>query len=269
MAIVLPEAGTPCNQVSSVQRMPDATLFALQWAGLVAQVRLFGTNAPRATLIETDGMVASVMPAAPTSSLMNVALAVDATAPPTALASLGEQFRQGGARKWGLWVDAEDRAAGHTASAQGMVLDSRPAGMVAQLHQLPFSEAPARRAVDLASVGRINDRAYGYPEPKLAPPIAALSDHALTYGAEHAGELASVALALDIESDTAAWFVATLPHARGNGLARQILQRLLLDARERGQRTASLQASTAGKPLYERLGFITAGRLHLYEERFA
>ena len=248
--------------------MPDATPFALQWAGLVAQVRLFGSHAPRATLIETDGMVASVMPTAPTSSLMNVALAVAPTARPAALEQLGEQFRQGGARKWGLWIDAEDEAGGETARAQGMVLDSRPAGMVAELGELPFGSAPARRPVDLALVGGVNDRAYGYPEPKLAPPIVALPPDVLTYGAEHGGEIASVAMALDIQSDTAVWFVATLPHARGKGLARQSLQRLLLDARERGQRTASLQASSAGKPLYGRLGFRSVGQLHLYEERF-
>jgi len=54
--------------------MSHATPFARQWAGLVAQVRLFGQHAPRATLVEKDGMVASVMPAVPKSSLMNVAL---------------------------------------------------------------------------------------------------------------------------------------------------------------------------------------------------
>ncbi|HZH25338.1 MAG TPA: GNAT family N-acetyltransferase, partial [Solirubrobacteraceae bacterium] len=84
-----------------------------------------------------------------------------------------------------------------------------------------------------------------------------------------AGETASVAMAFDVDSDTAIWFVATLPRARRHGLAAQILQRLLLDARGRGQRTASLQASQAGRPLYERLGFAAAGTLHLYEQALA
>ena len=150
-----------------------------------------------------------------------------------------------------------------------MVLDSRPAGMVANLGELPFSRAPARTVVDLAVVGRVNDRAYDFAAPKLAPPIVALPADVLAYGAEHAGETASVAMAFDIEADTAVWFVATLPQARGRGLARQTLQRLLIDARERGQKTASLQASSAGQPLYERLGFRSVGRLHLYEERFS
>jgi GNAT superfamily N-acetyltransferase len=250
--------------------MPDATDFARQWAGIVAQVRLFGARAPQAALVDTaEGMVASVMPTAPTSSLMNVALAVDPATTPAGLQQLAERFRQGGATKWGLWVDGEDERAAEVAVEQGMVLDSRPAAMVATLGDLPFDEAPARRSVDLATVGRVNDLAYGHPEPKLAPPIEALRDCVITYGAEHDGATASVAMACDVGEDTAVWLVATLPHARGRGLAKQILQRLLLDARERGQRTASLQASQAGRPLYERIGFTSVGSLHLYEERFS
>jgi len=249
--------------------MPDATLFARQWAGLVAQVSLLGTHAPRATLIEEEGMVAAVVPTVPTSSLMNVAVAVDPTAAPRRLDQLAARFTRGGAAKWGFWVDGEDERAAEIARRQGMVLDSRPAAMVARLDELPFDDAPPRTAADLATVGRINDLAYGYPEPKLGPPIAALPASVLTYGVEHAGETASVAMAHDVGDDTAVWFVATLPHAQRNGLARLILRRLLLDARERGQRTASLQASIAGRPLYERLGFEWVGSLHLYEEQLA
>jgi GNAT superfamily N-acetyltransferase len=214
-------------------------------------------------------MVASVMPTAPASSLMNVALAVDPATTPAGLEELAERFRRGGARKWGLWVRSEDERAAEVALAQGMVLDSRPAAMIAILGDLPFEEAPGRRHVDLATVGRINDLAYGYTEPKLAPPVDALADSVITYGAEHDGATSSVALACDVDDDTAVWFVATRPHARGGGLAKQIIQRLLLDARERGQRTASLQASQAGRPLYERVGFYAVGALHLYEERFS
>jgi GNAT superfamily N-acetyltransferase len=248
--------------------MHDATDFARQWAGIVAQVKLFGKHAPRASLIKTDGMVASVMPTAPASSLMNCALAVDPTRAPTQLPQIADAFKRGGAAKWGLWVDAEHQDAAEAARRHGLVIDSRPAAMVAALDDLPFDEAPPRKRVDLDSVGRINDRAYDYAEPKLAPPIVSLPPTVLTYGASYLGATASVALAFDVDTDTAVWFVATLPQARRNGLARQVLKRLLLDARERGQRTASLQASQAGRPLYERVGFASVGSLHLYEERF-
>jgi GNAT superfamily N-acetyltransferase len=247
--------------------MPDATDFARQWAGIVALVRLLGTNAPRATLIEAGGMVASVMPVAPGSSIMNTAVAVDPAAPPGNLEQLAEAFRRSGAEKWGLWVDGEDERAAEVAQRQGMALDSRPAPMVADLDDLPFDDAPPRTKVGLAVVGRVNDLAYGYQAPKLAPAIAALPDTTTTlaYGAHNH---ASVALAHDIGSDTAVWFVATLPHQQRKGLSGQVLRRLLLDARERRQETASLQASQAGRPLYERLGFTSVGSLHFYEQRF-
>jgi hypothetical protein len=215
--------------------MPDATHFARQWAGIVAQVRLFGANAPRATLIEAGGRVASVMPAVPTSSLMNVALAVDPAEPPHNLEQLAERFREARATKWGLWVDGGEERAALAAQEQGMVLDSRPAARVASLSELPFDEAPEPQRPDLPTVGLIDDLAYGYPEAKLAPAIANLPDTVLTDGARHDGEVASVAMA---------------------------------HARERGQETASLKASQAGRPLCERLGFASVGELHLYEERF-
>jgi GNAT superfamily N-acetyltransferase len=246
--------------------MPDATDFARQWAGIVALVRLLGAHAPRATLIERDGMVASVMPATPRSSIINCALAVDPAASPRHLDELAQAFREGGAEKWGLWAGGEDTAAAEAAARQGMVLDSQPAPMVARLDALPFDEAPPRTAVDLATAGRVNDLAYGYEEPKLAHAIAALPDTALAYGDATSS---SVALAYDIENDTAVWFVATLPKSQRKGLSRQVLRRLLLDARDRGQETASLQASQAGRPLYERLGFTSVGSLQFYEQRFS
>jgi ribosomal protein S18 acetylase RimI-like enzyme len=241
--------------------MRDATRFARQWAGIVALVRLMGEHAPNATLIEDDGMVASVMPVAPASSLMNSALAVDPTQPPQQLERLAQAFEQGGAHKWGLWVDGEDERAAEAATKQGMFLDSHPAPMVADLDELPFDHAPQTARPDHDTVARINDLAYGYTEPKMAPAIAALPPAVLTYGDGN-----SVAMAYDVGDDTAVWFVATLPQAQRQGRAGRLIRRIMLDARDRGQGTASLQASPAGRPLYERLGFRTVGTLHLYEQ---
>jgi ribosomal protein S18 acetylase RimI-like enzyme len=246
--------------------MGDATGFGTQWAGIVALVRIQGRHAPDATLIEEDGMVASILPVAPASSLMNTALTVDHSDAPRGLAKLAERFRDSGAQKWGLWLDGENTTGAKAAQEQGMVLDSRPAPMVATLADVDdLDDPPERNAVDLATVGKINDLAYVSTAPKLAPAIAAFPNSVLTYADP---TKSSVALAYDVGDDTAVWFVATLPQAQGQGLAGNVLERLLRDARERGQFTASLQASPAGRPLYERLGFRTVGTLHLYEQRF-
>jgi ribosomal protein S18 acetylase RimI-like enzyme len=247
--------------------MVDATDYARQWAGLVANVRLFGAHAPRGRVIEIGPMVASLIPSAPESSVMNVAMAVESRDTPERLEELADAFREGGANKWGLWARPEDSEGARAAERQGMVLDSLPAAMVADLGELPFDEAAACQQPDFATVGRINDLAYGYDPPKLAPAIGRLPDRVRTYGASHDGAIGCVAMAYDVGTDTAVWFVATLPQARRRGLASEVLKRLLLDARARGQRTASLQASQAGRPLYERLGFAGVGTLHLYEQR--
>jgi GNAT superfamily N-acetyltransferase len=249
--------------------MPDATLFVRQWEGLVAQVRILGAHAPGAELVEHHGMLAAVMPTVPTSSLMNVAIATDPAATPEHLAELSARYRSAGVAKWGLWVDGEHRLSGEAAVEHGMVVDSRPLAMVADLQALALDgDPPPHRAIDLASVGRINDLAYGFPEPRLARALDTLPPSVLTYAAPQYGEPASVAMAFDVDADTGVWFVATAPDARRKGLASGILQRLLRDARARGQRTASLQASAAGAPIYERLGFSSVGTLNLYEERF-
>jgi ribosomal protein S18 acetylase RimI-like enzyme len=187
---------------------------------------------------------------------------VDASQPPRELGTLAGAFKDGGAQKWGLWVDGDDEQAAEAAIQHGMSLDSRPAPMVADLDELPFDHAPARTQPDLDTVGRVNDLAYGYTAPKIAPAIAALPPTVVTYGDEH-----SVAMAYDVGDDTAVWFVATRPDQQRQGRAGKIVRRLLLDARDRGQQTASLQASQAGRPMYERLGFRTVGTLHLYEQQ--
>src|SRR5919107_6019110 len=116
--------------------MRDATLYRLQWDGLVAQVRMLGR------LEERDGMVSALMPAVPTSSLMNVAIAADPTATPQGLAALSARYRDARVDKWGLWVDADDEDAARAAADQGMILDSRPQAMVATLHKAGRNDTP-------------------------------------------------------------------------------------------------------------------------------
>jgi GNAT superfamily N-acetyltransferase len=45
------------------------------------------------------------------------------------------------------------------------------------------------------------------------------------------------------------------PEARGRGLARDLLQRAVEEARQHGVRVISLHASNAGRPIYEQYGF--------------
>lgn len=56
------------------------------------------------------------------------------------------------------------------------------------------------------------------------------------------------------------------PEFRGRGLARELLEMALNDARRRGIKVVSLHASTFGRPLYERNGFKSTSEMILWSE---
>jgi GNAT superfamily N-acetyltransferase len=239
--------------------------FGIQWQGIVAFIEQIGRSVPGSRVIDRDGLVAAVVPGIPRASMPNSAVRRDHRQPPVDLAGLAEEYRAAGVEKWAVWIDGGDAASAEACSAHGMVLDSRPVAMIHDLAGL--AEAPPREIPELATVGRVNDVAYGIPEPRLQLVAEHLGDALLAYGA---GNGACVAMAYDHgHGDTVVLLVATLPEVRGKGLATLVMRRLLLDAKERGSTTATLQASAKGLHVYERVGFRAIGEVHLYEERFS
>ena len=61
--------------------------------------------------------------------------------------------------------------------------------------------------------------------------------------------------------------MATVPAARGRGLATALMAHALADARERGRTTSTLQATDLGRPVYERLGYRSLGEIQMWEKR--
>jgi GNAT superfamily N-acetyltransferase len=154
------------------------------------------------------------------------------------------------------------------------VLDADPAAMVLELSEL---EGPPPEATDLdwdaeasgPEVGRLNDRAYGFDHAAFELGLAeAPGDDALRlYRARVNGDLACVLSTLDVGSDCVIFLVATDREHRGRGLARELLRVGLIEARERGLQTSSLQATKLGAPVYERLGYRTICNLEMWERR--
>jgi ribosomal protein S18 acetylase RimI-like enzyme len=56
------------------------------------------------------------------------------------------------------------------------------------------------------------------------------------------------------------------PEFRGRGLARELLEMAVNDARRRGIKVVSLHASKFGRPLYERNGFEPTNEMMLWSE---
>lgn len=110
-------------------------------------------------------------------------------------------------------------------------------------------------APPLATIGDLNERAYD-ESGTFGPLIGALRDDRVrTYGLRDGGAFVCVALTLAVGDDASIQYVATEAAHRRRGLAGQLIRALLADARDEGMRSATLQASPDGLPVYARLGF--------------
>jgi N-acetylglutamate synthase-like GNAT family acetyltransferase len=85
--------------------------------------------------------------------------------------------------------------------------------------------------------------------------------------ADEDGAAIACAGGIDVGDDLCVTGVATLPDRQGRGLASLLIARLIADAAERGLRTATLQASRAGAPVYAKLGFRDVGNTEMWEKR--
>lgn len=86
-------------------------------------------------------------------------------------------------------------------------------------------------------------------------------------GAYADGEPVCCVGTIEVGDDCCVTGVATPPEHRGRGIASWLLLRALAAARTAGALTASLQATMAGAPIYERLGFRDLGFVEMWELR--
>ena len=246
--------------------MDDGQLRHAGWRGMVAFQRLIGRHAPGPAPIERDEFVASAVPEIP-SSLINAAVPRDGTPLAPHLDDIARFYAR--VPKWGAWIDPRHTGDADALEGRGLVLDSSPVLMAAELAAIepPGDRADVQR-VSMREVGAVNDVAYDNPPGTIGRAIDRFpADELHAYGIRVDDELASVALLIDAGDDAFVTMVATLPHRRGNHLASNLLRAALDEARQRGQTTTSLQASKLGQGIYARLGYRALGEVHLYEKR--
>jgi GNAT superfamily N-acetyltransferase len=170
-----------------------------------------------------------------------------------------------------VWVPESDTASAELLASAGHELDATPRAMVVELAQLPEHESGEldwSSEGSLAELKRVNDAAYGDPPGTFdlgigEPPSGTWR----IYEARLDGRVVSVLATTDIEGDCGVWWVATVPEARGRALSGRLLRVALDEARERGLRTSTLQATKMGFPVYERIGYRDAGELQMWERR--
>jgi GNAT superfamily N-acetyltransferase len=237
---------------------------------VAASQRLLGRYGPDGYVEEGSGWVAAVLPSLTEASLVNGVVILDPAALPDALALMSAIYFNHGVRRWGVLLQPSPTLRPQLRDA-GLAREALPFAMAGELITMATdtnnADGPTTRP-DFATVGRINDQAYGHVDDRMHHLIAGFPPAAaFTYGADYDGEIASVAVVSDHESDAAVSFVATLPWAQHQGLAGRILRRALADAGDRGRLTSTLIASHAGHRLYAALGYRDVGTLELWEHR--
>jgi len=128
----------------------------------------------------------------------------------------------------------------------------------------PFVRGRVVASPPLGVLGDLNERAYG-DTGTFGPLIRALDDERVrTHGWLEDDTFVCVALTLRVGDDLSIQYVATEASHRHRGLASSLLLAVMAEAREAGMHTATLQASTEGLPVWERLGFRQVALLRGY-----
>jgi GNAT superfamily N-acetyltransferase len=239
---------------------------------LCAEVEHFGSSAEGARIHRKEGILASVNPNAPDRSLFNWVVAKSPRELFAGYDELARLYRDAGVRAWGVWLDPDEPLAEASLGERGHTLDGRPRAMAGEIETMllaPEDGLDWQETTDIATVARLNDAAYGFPPPAFSAAMTrAVGTAWRAYVARHEGVPASCLMTHDsLDGDLGITAVATLPAARGQGLATRLLAAALRAGRARGAKTTTLQASTKGASVYARLGYKDLGAMSVWEHR--
>jgi N-acetylglutamate synthase-like GNAT family acetyltransferase len=242
-------------------------------ASMLHWYRLVGAGSEGAHTLERDGVVAALVPASPERSVVNAVVYERPDALAAAYDDIAAAYDEIGA-KWTVWVHPGDHVTAALLEGTGHVLDGAPEAMAADLAKTPPQRPPDDALADwtaegnLADVGAINDRAYGYGGDWFSRALTDLpAGEVQIYVAHHGGKAVGCSAIVDNGTNCEVQMVAVLPEARGSGISGKLIAHSLADAVERGCRTGTLVATALGRPVYERLGFRGLGVLEMWERR--
>ena len=229
---------------------------------LIACWSALAETSPGARVHRSTGAVVATFPR--WLPLNNAIVLDDDPAMRSAVASEAERvYAAAGVDVWALWVascaasfEAPDRAQ-EVAGLRARHDDARHAGR-------PGSRAPLARRGRRSIAHR-----HRPPRERGASAGAARArcagDHARPLGVGAGGRPDGGGLRVDLPPPAGLRHLCRRDVAglATQGVGRTLMEHVLADARRRGARTASLQSTRMGQPLYESLGFTPVGR---YEE---
>jgi GNAT superfamily N-acetyltransferase len=248
--------------IACVAVVDDQEAWRRNVAGLAEWTRGLSGASEGAHVIERDGVVASVIPLVTNRSVVNSVIYEDLAG----LERIYDELAATYENAWTVWVPDHDTDTADFLAERGHVLDADPEAMVLDLDEVERPDPPPGFEMpdEPGPLWSINDEAYGMPGD-FHRALERMSGRPglFTYLAGTGSGLC----AIDFEDDCTFWMVATTPAARGQGLATALMAHALVDARERGRTTSTLQATDLGRPVYERLGYRSLGEFQMWEKR--
>lgn len=192
---------------------------------------------------------------------LNNALLLD---PPTsrsasaAAVELEAIYARAGVAQWALWLPnpaLDFESPDEVTSVEGMTRDTSTLVMRCELSEGPrFDGQVLRTTVEAAG------RAGEEPVPVDQLPAADEAADIVGWASVEHGHAVSGAWTYRCGTDVGIYAVETFPAWRRRGLAKRLMLHVLADAYRRGARTATLQSTRMGEPLYRALQFKPAGR---------
>jgi ribosomal protein S18 acetylase RimI-like enzyme len=220
-----------------------------------------------ALTVRRPGICALVSPALPESTVYNTVVYADSTALRGALGELGPEFARAGARSWSVLTHPGDEDVGAKLRRRGFRCPGGPVAMFLDLADLPMTDVRLDLVSDPTAevAAEVNARAYGYPPGLFSRLFSGVPAGMTCYVAAVAGRPACTLQIVDEGEDAGLFGMATDPEFQRRGLASALLLHALHEAREQGCRSSTLQASSAGEPLYTSLGYRGLGVMPMWE----
>ncbi len=204
---------------------------------------------PGGRLEKVEDFTATIMPAAPNRSIFNSVFCADTAGLGDALPKLAETYDEAGINAWTVWIPEDDGDAAAELGRAGHELDTKPRLMGMEIADWQEPEPPAgvetREELDMQALGRLNELAYGYPEGDFTGALPEPVPDSHIHFASVDGETVGCGMTWEHDGDAEVTFIATVPEARGRGVAGEIMSACIRTARDRGSKTTTLQASAS------------------------
>jgi len=221
---------------------------------------LAGTPFGPGRVVDRSLFAAAVFPAS--AYFNNAVLTGGSDSVAGAVAAAGELYAEAGVAAWALWVPSEVSSFGgpdRVCAVPSLVRDVTTLVMSRSLTD-EFARDPRVRTVSGAALSQLA-LDEDVPVRELGP---AAADDAITgWALVDDGQVVTSAYTHRHGDDLGIYAVGTPSQWRRRGYAAALMRTVLADAYAAGLRTASLQSTPMGEPLYRRLGYRASGR---YEE---